>query len=232
MQTTTEANKQTHEQTDRNEHRHTFSLILLSEHSLSRVSSVQKHVYLWFILMVTSVVYVCANKNEVINYTILTLQLKSGVWGTRTPMQQQIVVTVVESSSFTSYKEQGDEHVYGALQPSHMQLDNYFHQTHGNKHTPHLMTPSFQRNGAILDCMLWTGICKLSKLQMIACSFLAYHYRERNQVNNSPILSMRQNLLMATLLLVSLIVGNKSVGGGGGIAARMSLSLFIYCCLQ
>lgn len=84
-------------QTDRNEHRHTFSLILLSEHSLLWVSSVRKHVYLWFILMVTSVVYVCATQewNHQLHNTDITIKIRR-LRRTHTLMQQQIVVTVVE----------------------------------------------------------------------------------------------------------------------------------------
>lgn len=75
-----------------------------------------------------------------------------------------------------------------------MQLDKTISTSTRNthEHTPHLMTPSFQRNGAVLNCILWTGICKLSKLQMIARSFLGYPCRECNQVNNSPTLFISQ----------------------------------------
>lgn len=76
-----------------------------------------------------------------------------------------------------------------ALQPSHMQLDNttstgVHRHTRAHKRTPHLMTPSFQRNGAILNCMLLTGICKLSKLQMIACS-LPWHTTAESAIKST-----------------------------------------------
>lgn len=105
---------------------------------------------------------------------------------------------VVKGSSFTSYKVQRGwtSTSTGLCSRAASNLINRHQctQTHKDthKHTPHLMTLFFLWNAAILDCMLWTGIRKLSKLQMIACSFLAYHYRECNQVNNSPILSIRQ----------------------------------------
>lgn len=98
---------------------------------------------------------------------------------------------VVRGSSFMSYKKtRGWTSIStGLCSQATCNLTKPFLPTHTDKHkhkhTPHLMTPSFQRNGTILNCMFWTGICKLSKLQMIACSLLATEGAIKSTISES-----------------------------------------------
>lgn len=157
-------------------------------------------------------------KNEVINCTLLTTQLKLGIWGVCTHSDASTQADHHHSGWKLSQHPFIHNHSAGSLKllwwaartrtrgwtststrvcsQATCNLTKPFPpvrtDTRKQKHTPHLMTPSLQRSGPILNCMLRTGICKLSKLQMIAGSFLAYDYRECNQVNNSPIFSIRQ----------------------------------------
>ena len=138
-------------------------------------------------------------KNKAINSALLTLQLKLSILGTHSQkcvnrhrsssssrwlkresvsLQSQLQCgffkAVVRGSSFTSHKEQGGwtSTSTGLCSRAVCNLTKQSPPAHTDKHT-------------ILDCMLLTGICKLSKLQMIACSFLACHYQECNQVPQS-----------------------------------------------
>lgn len=131
-------------------------------------------------------------KNEVIHLKPLTLQLKLSTCTNCNGQMQAIIAAAVESvhhplhhpvslkrlkSATGCCKRQNEEKVSArAPRENHVHVGAYdsFQDAKTRECAPHLKTlPAFQQNSSALSCVHCTGICKLSKLQMIACCFLA-----------------------------------------------------------
>lgn len=131
-------------------------------------------------------------KNEVIHLKPLTLQLKLSTCTNCNGQMQAIIAAAEESvrhplhhpvslkrlkSATGCCKRQNEEKVSArAPRENHVHVGAYdsFQDAKTRECAPHLKTlPAFQQNSSALSCVHCTGICKLSKLQMIACCFLA-----------------------------------------------------------
>lgn len=131
-------------------------------------------------------------KNEVIHLKPLTLQLKLGTCTNCNGQMQAIIAAAEESvrhplhhpvslkrlKSASGCCKRHNEEKVSARAPRenhvHVGASDSFQDAKTRECAPHLKTLTvFQQNSSALSCAHCTGICKLSKLEMMACCFLA-----------------------------------------------------------
>lgn len=142
-------------------------------------------------------------KNEVIHLKPLTLQLKLGTCANCNGQMQAIIAAAKESvrhplhhpvslkrlKSASGCRKRHNEEKVSARAPreNHVRVgaaDSFQDAAKTRERAPHLKTlPAFQQNSSALSCAHCTGICKLSKLQMIACCFLATKRRIKSTMS-------------------------------------------------